>query len=62
MSSLSKRYPYSVLITSVVWKSFSKSAKHRMTFSSGLISRGISLTDLNPLNGRKISASNTNQT
>ena len=56
MSSLSNLYPCSVLITSVVWKSFSKSAKQRITFSSALISLGMSRTDLNPLNGLKMSA------
>ena len=56
MSSLSNLYPCNVLITSVVWKSFSKSAKQRITFSSALISLGMSRTDLNPLNGLKMSA------
>lgn len=44
-----------VLITRVVWKAFSKSAKQKMTFSPGFFSLGMSLTDLNPGKGRKIS-------
>jgi hypothetical protein len=48
-----------VLMTRVVWKAFSKSAKQKRTFSPGFFSRGISLTDLNPGKGLKISKKDT---
>lgn len=48
---------YKVLITNVVWKEFSKSAKQKITFSPGFFSLGIKRTDLKPGKGRKISRS-----
>ena len=44
-------------MTRVVCWEFSKSAKHKMTFSPGFFSRWINLTDLKPGKGRKISKS-----
>ena len=41
-------------MTTVLYISFSKSAKQRIIFSLGFFSRRISLTDLNPVNGLKM--------